>query len=159
MAIRIERADPTTPAVTALIERLDHHLQSLYPAESNHLDSIEELSRPHVHFFGAYEAALPLGCGAVKLMPEGYGEVKRIYVAPEARGRGLGGQLLSALEAAALDAGCTLLRLETGVHQSEALAMFEKHGYHRIDRYGDYPDDPLSVFMEKSIESCHATRG
>ncbi len=64
----------------------------------------------------------------------------------------MGARILAELEKAALGAGYSLLRLETGVHQTEALMMFEKQGYTRVPRFGDYPDDPLSVFMEKSIQ-------
>lgn len=134
-----------------MIQDLDDYLLDLYPAESNHLDSIEELSRPHVHFVGAFEDGQPLGCGAVKLLPDGYGEIKRVYVNTGARGKGIGRRILGLLESITLEAGFTLLRLETGVRQPEALRLFEISGFTRIKRFGGYPDDPLSVFMEKRL--------
>lgn len=151
MAIEIQILNPNSSAVTGLIRDLDNYLLHLYPLASNHLDSMAELSKLHVHFLGAFENDQPLGCGAVKLLPSGYGEIKRVYVSAGARGRGLGRKILTALEGIARNAGYTLLRLETGVYQPEALQLFEASGFIRIDRFGGYPNDPLSVFMEKRL--------
>jgi putative acetyltransferase len=95
-------------------------------------------------------AGTAVGCGAVVLGPE-YGEIKRMYVYPSARGQGVARQVLSLLESRARAAGCTLLRLETGPSQPEALALYARFGYERRGRFGDYRDDPLSVFMEKQL--------
>lgn len=152
MTVLIRKLSPKDAGAAELIDRLDRYLQALYPAESNHLDSVEELSKPHVHFLGAFDEQQPLGCGAVKLMEQGgYGEVKRIYVDVEARGRGVGRRLLDSLEAIALQAGYTVLKLETGIHQTEALKLFERQGFVPTGRFGAYPEDPLSVFLEKRI--------
>ena len=151
MTVEIRLLDPHSNDATGLVRELDEYLLDLYPVESNHLDSIEELSKPHVHLLGAFENGQPLGCGAVKLLDKGYGEIKRIYVRSSARGKGIGRKILVALEDTAADAGYTMLRLETGVYQSEAMRLFETSGYIKIGRFGDYPSDPLSVFMEKKI--------
>ena len=80
--------------------------------------------------------------------------MKRIYVSPRARGHGLGRQLMKRLEGAAQAAGLSLLRLETGPRQPEALALFAAHGFARCGHFGDYPtDDPLSIFMEKRLST------
>ena len=80
--------------------------------------------------------------------------MKRIYVSPRARGYGLGRQLIKRLEEAAQAEGLSLLRLETGPRQPEALALFAAHGFARCGHFGDYPtDDPLSIFMEKRLSS------
>lgn len=151
MTIEIQILDPNSPAATGLIRDLDNYLLDLYPIESNHLDSMEELSKPHVHLLGVFENGQPLGCGAIKLLPEGYGEIKRVYVNADARGKGIGRRILAALEQIAVKAGYTLLRLETGVHQPEALQLFKANGFIRTDRFGGYPNDPFSVFMEKRL--------
>jgi putative acetyltransferase len=91
-----------------------------------------------------------VGCGAIVLKAD-YGEVKRMVVDPAARGQGVARALLRALEAAAADAGCRLLRLETGPYQPEALALYASLGYEGRGPFGDYTNDPLSVFMEKAI--------
>ena len=150
--ITIRELDPTSAVAAQLIRRLDDYLLHLYPAESNHLDSAQELSKSHVHLLAAFENERPLGCGAVKLLPHGYGEIKRMYVSDGVRGKGIGQQLLIALERIAVAAGYTLLRLETGVHQPEALRFFKRNGFRQVARFGNYPNDPLSVFMEKRLD-------
>ena len=152
MSIEIRELDPSSAEGTALVNDLDEYLLELYPEESNYLDSVEELSKPHVHFLGAFEDEHTLGCGAVKLLDAGYGEIKRVYVKSCARGKGVGRRILLALENIAADAGYSVLRLETGIYQPEAVRLFEASGYTTIDHFGDYPsDDPLSIFLEKKI--------
>jgi putative acetyltransferase len=91
-----------------------------------------------------------LGCGAI-VLGEDYGELKRMYVHPQGRGQGVAKQLLSLLETRAIERGCTLLKLETGPYQPEALGLYAHCGYERRGPFGDYRDDPLSVFMQKSL--------
>ena len=152
MSIEIHALEPSSIEARALVKDLDNYLLELYPTDSNHLDSIEELSKPHVYFLGAFENGQPLGCGAVKLLDEGYGEIKRVYVKSSAREKGVGRKLLLALENIAAGAGYSVLRLETGIYQPEAMKLFEASGYIKIDSFGDYPNDPLSIFMEKKIQ-------
>ena len=92
----------------------------------------------------------PIGCGAVVLYPE-FGELKRMYVSPRGRGQGLGRKLLALLESKAIGSGCKLLMLETGPYQDEALALYASAGYERRGPFGDYTNDPLSVFMQKHV--------
>jgi putative acetyltransferase len=130
-------------------------MQGLYPAESNHLVDVETLARPDVHFFAATVDGTPRGCGAIMLRADdgGYAEVKRIFVSPAARGLGLGRRIVAHLEATARAQGLSLMRLETGPYQPEALALFAASGFVNCGPFGDYPtDDPLSVFMEKRIQ-------
>lgn len=134
-----------------LIKELDDYQNALYPAESNHLDSTAELQKDNVYFVGAFDDAHLVGCGAVKIMPEGYGEIKRVYVIPQARGQGISRQIMDALERVLLEANIPLARLETGIHQQEALGLYGRRGYVKIGPFGDYQEDPLSVFMEKRL--------
>jgi putative acetyltransferase len=83
------------------------------------------------------------------MKPE-YGEVKRMYVRPQARGRGLARRLIETLEAKAVEQGCRTFMLETGPTQPEALILYERVGYQYRGPFGDYRDDPLSVFMQKN---------
>ena len=151
MSLSVRTLDPSSATALALIDELDRYLLTLYPPESNHLDSAAELSRPHVHFVGAFEDGQPIGCGAVKLL-DGYSEIKRIYVRPKGRGRGVAAAILDELEGIALRASVATVRLETGTLQPEALRLFEQKGYARIGRFGGYPNDPLSVFMQKTLD-------
>lgn len=137
--------------VQQLLRALDDYMQSLYPPESNHLDSVEVLAQDNVHFLGAYADGVLVGCGAAKIMPGGYGELKRLYVVPRARGAGVGRRIIVALEAFLREMGIPLARLETGIHQLEILALCRHLGYVEIGPFGDYAPDPLSVFMEKRL--------
>ena len=151
MTVRIDQESPRQPDIVRLVEELDTYLGSLYPAESNHLLDMESLAQPAVRFFVARRDGEALGCIALRVDPAGWGEVKRLYVSPRARGLGLGRRLLSALEAKAQGERLPLLRLETGIHQPEALGLFRAAGFHEIPAFGAYASDPLSVFMEKAL--------
>ena len=153
MNVEIRNADPSEAGVRALIEALDAYQLALYPAESNHLDSLEELTKPNVVFLCAGTDEIVMACGAAKVMAdtEPYGEIKRMYVDPDYRGQGLSRRLLLELESQLLERNVRLVRLETGVHQHEALGLYERMGYARRGPFGDYTEDPLSVFMEKRL--------
>jgi putative acetyltransferase len=81
----------------------------------------------------------------------GYGELKRMYVPPESRGKGLGAALLGFLEQQAVAHDCRLLRLETGIRQPDALRLYARAGYVECAPFGEYRPDPNSVFMEKFL--------
>jgi len=134
-----------------LIQALDAYQGALYPAESNHLLDIASLAAPGVRFLVARRAGEALGCGALRIDDAGYGEVKRMFVLPEARGRRLGERLLRCLEDEARREGLRCLRLETGVHQAAALALYRAAGYVERAPFGEYEPDPLSIFMEKTL--------
>jgi len=144
--------DPGTPQARKLLEQLDLYLIGLYPPESNHLLPVEALRQPEVTFLTGRVDEQVLGCGAFVNRDGQYAEIKRIFVLPEGRALGLGRRILDELESRIRMAGLTLARLETGIHQPEALRLFEKMGYRRCGPFGDYPDDPLSVFMEKDLK-------
>jgi GNAT superfamily N-acetyltransferase len=96
-----------------------------------------------------------LGCGALRALEDGVAEVKRMYVAPAARGRGVGKALLDGLEAAARDRGWTTLRLETGPRQPEAIGLYTGAGYRPIEAFGGYvgaPDAEESLFFERTLD-------
>lgn len=149
--MRIALEPPGQPDVVALIAALDAYQSSLYPAESNHFADIATLAQPHVLFAVARDAGgQALACGAV-MLADGYGELKRMFVRPELRGKGISKALMAFLEARAAACGCRELRLETGVRQPEALGLYARSGYVRCGPFGDYREDPLSVFMRKPL--------
>jgi GNAT superfamily N-acetyltransferase len=92
-----------------------------------------------------------VGCGALRELGDGIGEVKRMYVVPARRRSGVAGAVLAALEAEAGRRGWTLLKLETGTEQSDAMAFYERHGYRRIPNFGYYTDSDLSVCYERVL--------
>ena len=151
MTIEIRPLAPADLRARRLIGKLDRLQMSLYPPESNHLDPIETLEHDSVTFLAAFFAGEVVGCGAVKRMSGRYGEIKRMYVEPGARRRGVGRHLMKALESSLLAGGIGVVRLETGVRQPEAIALYERCGYVRIPPFGDYREDPLSVFLEKRL--------
>lgn len=149
MQIRIE--SPRQPDVVALIDALDAYQRPLYPPESHHGIDLDALAAPDVLFAVVRDAGAAVGCGALVLGAE-HGELKRMYLQPALRGRGLAAQLLAFLEAEARARGCHRFRLETGHLQAAAIALYEAAGYRRIGPFGSYRGDPNSVFMGKDPE-------
>lgn len=149
------RIAPLAPADAGpLLAASDAHMHARYPAVSNHLESADALARPGVSLLGARIDGQLAGCGAVKLMDDDagrYGELKRMYVLDDYRGRGLSKALLQRLELLLQGQGVPLARLETGIHQAEALALYRSRGYQERGPFGSYAPDPLSIFMEKEL--------
>ncbi|MFD9898636.1 GNAT family N-acetyltransferase [Mesorhizobium sp. NPDC059025] len=153
MTFAITLEDPAKPEIVALLEDGERYGASLYPAESNHFLSIDELRADNVRFAVARDAdGVAIATGALALN-DGWAELKRMWVVPTARGKGLSRAVLAELEASARAAGITLLRLETGIANHEALGLYERSGFVRIGPFGEYRPDPLSVFMEKRLVS------
>lgn len=151
LSIVVQREDPAQPEVRALIRELDDYLIALYDPEENHLLDIESLRAPDVSFFVARVDGRPLGCGAVRVIEPGVGEVKRMYVAPQSRGYGLGRRILSALETRGRDLGLRELKLETGDRQPEALALYRNSGFEPCGPFGGYPQGVTSLFFVKHL--------
>ncbi|WP_254432153.1 N-acetyltransferase [Aquisalimonas sp. 2447] len=154
--MRIERIDPGLSSVGALLEESDQYMAALYPAESNHLESVDDLCRPNVALFGCFVDGELAACGAVKVIDDGegrYGEVKRLFVGAPYRRRGISAALMARLEQRLVEAGVGVARLEVGVSQPEALSLYRQLGYVERSRFGAYGPDPLSVFMEKKLPS------
>ena len=157
--ISVIATDPEIPSIAAMIEQLDGYQLSLYPEESNHLVSIEELTAENVYFVAAYEGPDLIGCGAIKYVDcaccdkdiGGYGEIKRVFVKTEARGKGVSKEIMAKLESNARYRKVEVIRLETGIHQPEAIGLYARLGYRRRGPFGEYPDDPVSVFMERRL--------
>ena len=148
--VRIQIVDPRLPEFRAMLRAGEEYGASLYFAESNHYLDIETLCRPEMHFFGAFVDDVARGCGGF-WTHNGYVEIKRLWVIPAARGLGLSHKLMDEIEAVATRKGYSVARLETGIYQPAATALYEKRGYCYVPPFGDYKPDPLSVFMEKAL--------
>ena len=148
--INLER--PDTPDAIELIDELESHLASFYPTESRHGYSVAKLIAQGVAFFLIRFDGVPAGCGGVQICDGEYGELKRMYVRPQFRGRGFGKLLLDHLTSYVRDRGVPLLRLETGIHQRAAIALYEREGFHQIPPFASYREDPLSRCYEKRID-------
>jgi putative acetyltransferase len=148
--LTIAEESPRQADVIALLDASDALAMSLYPPESNHLVDADALALPSVRFVVARIDGRAAGCGAVR-RDSVEGELKRMFVADWARGRGVGRAILRDLEEAARAEALRVLRLETGVRNHEALALYRRAGYREIGPFGGYGPDPLSVFMEKFL--------
>ena len=154
MPISIVEASPDSPEAVALINELDEYLNRLpYPKRSRHAYSIDKLIREGVAFFVAHHEGNSAACGGIKLFDGEYGEVKRMYVRPVYRGLGLGKAMLDHLADYARERKVKLLRLETGIYQTEAIGLYDRYGFKRRPPFGGYLEDPMTLFFEKTIAS------
>ncbi|MEM7206236.1 MAG: GNAT family N-acetyltransferase [Pseudomonadota bacterium] len=151
MSLIIDIVDPGRTDVQALIAELDAYQSVMYPAESNHLDGLSELQKDNVRFFGTFDSEILIACGAIKFFSN-YGEIKRVFVPERWRGRGIAKKLMAVIESAAIERQCYQLKLETGIYQPEAIGLYEALGYTHCTPFGNYTEDPMSVFMEKNLE-------
>ena len=151
MATLITPERPDTDDARTLIDELESHLAPFYPQTSRHGYSVEKLIKQNVAFFVTRHNGLPAGCGGVQFFGKEYGELKRMFVRSQFRGLGLAILMLDHLEAYAREHKIPVLRLETGIHQKEAIGLYERMGYRSRPTFGGYIDDPLSRFFEKKI--------
>ena len=155
MNITIERVIQATPEVHDLIAELNDVLGAAYEAHQRHGLSIEQLFEPHVRFFVARLEGIAVGCGGVAMFDD-YAEVKRMYTRPVTRGRGIAKAVLHKIENEARGAGVTVLRLETGTQQREAIGLYERMGFRPRGPFGPYAAMPThnietSLFFEKLV--------
>lgn len=147
----IASESPRQAEILALFHQSDAYMAALYPAESNHMLDVESLCGPEVHFLVARWEGRIVGCAALVHGSSGQGEIKRMFVDPSTRGKGVGRGLLQRLEAIAREEAIHLLQLETGGKQPEALELYRRFGYVERGPFGRYKPDPLSLFMEKRL--------
>ena len=146
----IEPANPRDPGPSSLLASSHLLMQSLYPPEDNFALDINALCAPDVHFFAARQGDITLGTVALAVRP-GYAEVKSMFTAPEARGKGVAAALLRQIEDHARHLNLNTLRLETGDELAEAVRLYERNGYTRCGKFGSYEDNGSSIFMEKFL--------
>lgn len=148
--VTIVRERPDSADAIALIEDLEAVLNPHYAPESRHGYSVDKLVKEGVHFFVARVDGRPAACGGIQFYP-GFGELKRMFVRDAWRGHGLGHAMLEHLAAHAHANRCAVLRLETGIHQHEAIKLYERWGFARIAAFPPYKPDPVSLFYEKRL--------
>lgn len=141
-------------AARGLIERLNAELTELYPDPAHrHFDLDEEqVGDGRGVFLVARVGGEPVGCGALRRLDASTGEIKRMFVAPEARRLGVARGVLAELEAHALRLGFRRVVLETGIHQEAAIRLYEGAGYARVPPFGEYLKSSASVCMEKPLD-------
>lgn len=136
-----------------LVGALDAHLSSLYAPDQRFGPNLkaEHLAPGIGTFLVARDGGQAVGCGALRRLDEATAEVKRMYVEPAARGRGVGAVVLERLEAAARELGVEKLVLETGIYQAEAIALYRRAGFRPVPCWGEYAGTLTSVCFEKEI--------
>ncbi len=146
----VERADPRAPGPRALLEASHSLMRALFPPEDNYFLDVEALCSPDIRFFAAREGNRTLGTGALALR-HGYGEVKSMFTATEARGKGVGRALLHQIEDEARALHLPALRLETAAALDAALRLYTREGFTPRNIFGDYCPNQTSIFMEKPL--------
>ena len=148
IAITVERPDSSD--ARALLAASDAFAATLYPPEQRHGAPIDRLLASDIRFLVARRQGRAVGCvGLAVAAPQG--EVKRLFVHDQARGLGAGRALMTKLETLARGEGITLLQLETGPLNHEALRLYAAMGYKPCGPFGSYRPSPGSVFMEKTL--------
>ena len=147
--MKIETDDLTRPAIHAL---LNEHLQSMYalsPPESVHALDLEKLRKPGITFWSAWEGPLLLGCGALKELDRKHGEVKSMRTPAALRRKGAGRAILAHIIDVARSRSYERLSLETGAMEAfrPAQKLYENFGFAYCGPFGEYSEDPNSVFM------------
>lgn len=146
LIVRVVESDSADFA--ALVSALDAELEERYPGlGSDGPSPAQDLVVAAV----AYSGDSPVGCGALRELEPGVGEIKRMFVVPEARRLGAARRVLEALEARARELGYSVVRLGSGVRQPEALALYESCGYRRTTLFGEYEGGTLCVCYEKAL--------
>ncbi|AQA21939.1 acetyltransferase domain protein [Rhodococcus sp. MTM3W5.2] len=148
--LELRRTDGSDPEFRALAAALDGDLHSRYGNDQDAYTGFNELAADAVVVV-AYEEGIAVGCGAFRPHDEHRVELKRMYVADTHRGRGIARAVLGALEEWARRAGFAGAVLETGVLQTEAMALYRRSGYEEVENFGPYIGMPLSVCFAKVL--------
>jgi len=157
MAVSIAVENPVTDEVRALIAELNAALLALTPPEHCYHMTVEQMAGAETTVFIARDSGRAIACGALRRHGGGIGEVKRMYTRPEFQGRGIGGEILSEIEALARREDIRHLVLETGDRHPAAWRVYERGGFTRCGAVLDYPDSGFSVFYEKRLAAEEAS--
>lgn len=153
MDLQIREDDLTGSEIAAF---LADHLDEMYritPPESVHALDLDGLRSSDVTFWSVWDDEELVACGALKRIGPGHGEIKSMRTAPARRGHGIGSRVLRHILDEAAARGYERLSLETGAMDEfqPARALYERYGFERCPPFGDYRNDPNSVFMTKRL--------
>lgn len=146
----VKPGDPRAPDTAALLRASHALMLDLFPPEDNYALDIDALTAPDIRFFTAREGEALLGIGALALRA-GYGEVKAMFTAPAARGKGVAAALLRQIEDEARANGLSALKLETGEALGAAIRLYERAGFTRCGIFGTYAPNATSIYMQKPL--------
>ncbi len=154
MSFVIAAESPLQDDVRALVEALNAFTYELTPAEYRHHMTVEQMAQPDTTLFVARDiAGAALGMGALRRHANGVGEVKRMFVTPEAQGRGVGGAILARIEQQAREEGFTRLVLETGSNFVAARRVYVRGAFAPCDQVLDYPPSAWTAFYAKDLSA------
>ncbi len=139
------------PDAVALIAEVQREYVVRYGEEDLTPVDPAQFAPPNGQFLVAYSGGAPVACGGWRVHRQGEAELKRMYVSPAARGRGVARAVLAELERTALAAGHGRMVLETGLRQPEAIALYTSAGYLEVPSFGYYADEPDAVHLGKTI--------
>lgn len=151
MAVLIAVENPLNDEMRTLVADLNAHLLSLTPREFCHHLTVEQMADASTTVFVAREENRIVACGALKRHGDGVGEVKRMYTVPSHQRRGIGGAILSEIEALARREGITRLVLETGNNFAAAAHLYQRAGFWPCGPVLDYAPSPYTSFFEKTL--------
>jgi GNAT superfamily N-acetyltransferase len=149
--IEVRTAAMDSAEALALNEALQQEYVIRYGGRDRTPVDPEEFLPPAGAFRLAWLDGRAVGCGGVRVIEPGLAEIKRMYVEPAARGRGIARALLAELEAEAVRLGCARVQLETGTMQPEAIALYESVGYEPIPSYGIHKDSPCNRCFTRAL--------
>lgn len=144
---------PDDQDVINVFSDIDRLINSLYPVATAQSLELDELASPKVYAIGLKTEEGIIACGAIveKFDTQPYGEIRRLYVKPSHRGKGLSRRIMQILLHQAGEKKIPLIRLETGPKQIQSINLYENLGFERCDSFGSYVDNPQSVFMELAL--------
>jgi GNAT superfamily N-acetyltransferase len=149
--VRIDIVTYDHPDAAALIDELQDEYVVRYGGRDATPVAPEQFAPPLGLFLVGYLEGVPVVCGGWRSHGDGVAELKRMYVTPSARGRGLARAMLAELESTAGAAGHHRIILESGQKQPEAIAMYASSGYTPVPSFGHYAENELSVHLGKTI--------
>lgn len=149
MTVAIREDDLTRPEIVALLQTHQDDQALRSPSNSNHTLDLDGLRGADVTLWSAWQDGALLGCGALKELMPGHGEIKSMHTAAEHRGKGVAARLVEHILAEAQRRGYRRLSLETGSAESfaPARALYARFGFRDCPPFADYPEDPYSAFM------------
>ena len=148
--MKIELQKKINEDILEIINLSDKYLESLYPPESNHLVDVSELLSDWFEFYLMREKSKTIGSIGISFK-NFYPEIKRMFIKKEFRGMGYSYKLLDFIFDRCRELGHKKIQLETGINQPEAINVYEKYGFIRINPFNNYKEDPLSIFFEVNI--------
>ncbi|WP_067813188.1 GNAT family N-acetyltransferase [Nocardia inohanensis] len=151
--MRIVLDDLSGPEVIALLETHVAEMLANSPEESMHALEVAELRKPEITFWSAWDGDELAGCGALKELDPTHAEIKSMRTAESFRGRGVASLLLRHILEQARDLGYQRVSLETGAAEfyQPAIRLYERYGFEHSGPFGDYAEDPHSVFMSRTL--------